>query len=381
MYFCQNFKPMKKLFLVLSVAGIIVAASCSSSSSGDDTTPDNFNRTALLTNWADNIIIPSYVNYQTTLQTLVTDVAAFNATPNETNLQTVRVSWFEAYKSYQKVAIFYMGKAADISLNESANTYPADAAGIEANVAAGTYDLNLFAQFPRQGFPGLDYLINGLGTNDTAIVGFYTGVNAAKYKQYLTAVTAKLKLNVDLVITDWNTSYRAAYIASNGKGVNSSVSKTTNLFVKTLEKPIRTGKIGIPAGLFSSGTKFPEKVEAYYKNNISRELLNVAIQAQQDFFNGKYANSPTTGEGLKSYLDSLNAVRSGQNLSTVINNQFTAIFTSNATLNPSFSQQIITDNSKMIAANTVIQQEIIYLKLDMMQALNITVDYVDGDGD
>src|SRR6218665_3706592 len=382
MYFCQNFKTMKKLFLVLSIVSVIVAASCSSSSSGDDTGPDNFDRTALLTNWADNIIVPSYVNYQTRLQTLVADVATFNTTPNEANLQTVRASWLEAYKSYQKVAIFYIGKAADISLNESANTFPADAAGIEANIASGTYDLNLFAQFPKQGFPGLDYLINGLGANDTAIVAFYaTNANAIKYRQYLTAITAKLKSNVDLVITDWNSGYRATYIASNGRGVNSSVSKTTNLFVKTLEKPIRTGKIGIPAGLFSSGTKFPEKVEAYYKNNVSRELLNIAIQAEQDFFNGKHANSATTGESLKSYLDYLNAVRSGQNLSTVINNQFAAIYASNNTLNESFSQQITADNSKMIAANTVIQQQVIYLKLDMMQALNITVDYVDGDGD
>lgn len=371
---------MKKLFLVLSVVSVIVAVSCSSSS--DSSSQDNFDRTALLTNWADNIIVPSYVNYQAKLQTLVSDAATFTATPSESNLQTVRASWLEAYKSYQKVAIFYMGKAADISLNDSANTFPADAAGIESNVLSGSYDLNLFAQFPRQGFPGLDYLINGLGATDAAIVGFYsTNANAVKYKQYLTAITAKLKSNVDLVITDWNNGYRTAYIASNGTGVNSSVSKTANLFVKTLEKPIRTGKVGIPAGLFSSGTVFPNKVEAYYKNDVSRELLNIAIQAEQDFFNGKYANSATTGESLKSYLDYLNAVRSGQNLSTVINNQFAAVLASNNTLNASFSQQISTDNSKMIAANNVIQQEVIYLKLDMMQALNITIDYVDGDGD
>lgn len=371
---------MKKLFLVLSIIVIIIFASCSSSS--ESSSQDNFNRTALLTNWSDNIIIPSYVNYQTKVQNLATDVTTFNTTPTETNLQTLRTSWLEAYKSYQKVAIFYFGKAADISLNESANTYPADAAGIEANISSGTYDLNLFSQYPKQGFPGLDYLINGLGATDASIVSFYsTNPNALKYKQYLTAITAKLKSNVDLVITDWNSGYRASYIASNGTGVSSSVSKTTNLFVKTLEKPIRTGKIGIPAGLFSNGTLFPQKVEAFYKNDVSRELLNVAIQAQQDFFNGKYANNTTTGESLKSYLDYLNAVRSGQSLSTIINNQFATILTSNATLSPSFSQQINTDNAKMIAANNVIQQEVIYLKLDMMQALNITVDYVDGDGD
>lgn len=372
---------MKKIFITFGVIFAIATLACCSSS-GDGGSSDNFDRTALLTNWADNIIIPGYVNYQSKLQTLVNDVAAFNTTPNEANLQTVRASWLEAYKSYQKVAIFYIGKAVEVNLNDSANTYPADTAGIESNISSGSYNLNLFAQFPKQGFPGLDYLINGLGASDTVIVAFYsTNPNAVKYRQYLTDVTAKLKSNIDAVVTDWNATYRSTYIAGTGTGVSSSVSKTTNLFVKNLEKTIRVGKIDIPAGVLSSGTTFPDKVEAYYKNDVSRELLNVAIQAEQDFFNGKYANSTQTGPSLKSYLDYMNAVRSGQNLSTVINNQFNTIYTSNATLSPSFSQQISTDNSKMITARDVIQQEVIYLKLDMMQALNISIDYVDGDGD
>jgi hypothetical protein len=46
--------------------------------------------------------------------------------------------------------------------------------------------------------------------------------------------------------------------------VSSSVNITTNNFVK-LRKNVRSGKIGIPAGVFSTGVKFPEKVEAFYK--------------------------------------------------------------------------------------------------------------------
>jgi hypothetical protein len=34
----------------------------------------------------------------------------------------------------------------------------------------------------------------------------------------------------------------------------------------------------------------------------------------------------------------------------------------------------------MLAAYDVLQQMLVYIKL-MMQALNITIDYVDGDGD
>jgi hypothetical protein len=144
---------------------------------------------------------------------------------------------------------------------------------------------------------------------------------------------------------------------------------------------ITSAKLGIPAGYFSNGKTYPDKVEAYYKNNVSKTLLNISIQAEIDFFNGKAFNSSATGASLKSALTEVNAVREGQNLSDVINNQFSTILTTNNTLNDSFSTQIANDNAKMITAYTTLQQGVIYLKVDMMQALNMTIDYVDGDGD
>lgn len=371
---------MKNTLLFLSFIALIVA--CSSNGGDDNTDGSNYDRTALLTNWADNIIIPSYVNYQTKVQTLATSTATFVATPTEANLQTVRTSWLEAYKGYQYISMYNFGKAEEIYLNAASNTYPTNPTGIESNISSGSYDLSLLSQFDKQGFPALDYLINGLGANDSSIVSFYTtNTNAANYQQYLIAVVNKLKTDANAVVTDWNSGFRNTYVANNGTSVSSSVNKTTNLFVKNLEKDIRSGKLGIPAGIFSNGVKYPEKVEGYYKNDISKELLNISIKAQQDFFNGKHFNHATTGEGLNSYLDFLKATKNGQKLSDVINNQFATIYTVNNKLNNSFSQQINSDNSKMIAAYDALQQNVIYIKLDMMQALKITIDYVDGDGD
>ncbi|RTY95363.1 imelysin family protein [Flavobacterium sp. GT3R68] len=371
---------MKKILLILSLIVLVVA--CSSNEGGNNTDGDNYDRTALLNNWADNIIVPSYVNYQTKVQTLATDTNTFVTTPTEANLQTVRTSWLEAYKSYQYISMYNLGKAEEINLTMASNTYPTSVTGIESNISSGSYNLALLSQFNKQGFPALDYLINGLGTTDALIVEFYTtNANAAKYKQYLTDVGDKLKTNIDTVVTDWNSGFRNSYVANNGNSVSSSVNRTINLFVKNFENDIRTLKIGYPAGIFSTGVKYPESVEAYYKNDVSKELLNVSIKASQDFFNGKHFNSTATGEGLKTYLDYINAVRNGQKLSDIINNQFTTIFTVNTALANSFSEQVITDNSKIIAAYDALQQNVIFTKLDMMQALNITIDYVDGDGD
>jgi predicted lipoprotein len=372
---------MKKIIFLLGLITTIIACS----SGGDDdsnTTENNYDRGALLTNWADNIIIPSYENYQTKVATLVANTTTFTTTPTETNLQTLRTSWFEAYKAYQYVAIYGFGKAEEIGFKEIANTYPTSVSGIEANISSGNYNLNLQAQNAKAGFPGLDYLLNGLGTDDTTIVSFYvTHTNAENYKKYLIAVTAKLKASADIVVTDWKSGFRDSYVKNTGTSVSGAVNITTNNFVKNLEKDIRTLKIGIPAGLFSGGVKYPEKTEALYKGNASKELLTISLTASKDFYNGKHFGSTTTGSSLKSYLDFVKAIRDNQNLSDLINTQYGVIATANTNLNSSIAEQINSDNTKVIAVNDALQKNIIYTKLDMMQALNITIDYVDGDGD
>ncbi len=372
---------MKKIILFLFF--ITFYSSCTSNEEGNiDKKTNDLERTALLTNLANNIIVPSYENYQSKVQVLATDITNFNSTPTEANLQTARNSWLEAYKAYQYITIYNFGKAEEIHIKETTNTFPTNAVGIEANIASGTYDFSLLSQFSKQGFPALDYLLNGLATTDAAIVEFYSAnANATGYKQYLLAVANRLKSNAEAVATDWNTNYKASYIANNGTSVSSSLNIIANNFVKNLEKDIRTNKLGIPAGVFSNQTKLPEKVEGYYKKDVSKILLNEAIKASQDFFNGKHFGSATTSEGFKSRLDYLNIVRNGQKLSDIINNQFTTIYAANNALNNNFSEQVSSDNSKMLMAYDALQQNVVYTKLDMMQALNISIDYVDGDGD
>ncbi len=343
---------------------------------------DNFDRTTMLTHWADNIIIPSYNNYQTKLQVLSTETNVFVATPTETNLKKVREAWLEAYKAYQYVSMFKFGKAEEINFREKNNTFPTDVAGIKSNIDLGTYNLSLISQFTKQGFPALDYILNGLGTDDSAILSFYTkDVKAANYKKYLSDIVSTLITTNNTVITDWNSGFRASYIANNGKTVTSSINKTINSFIENFEKNVRTNKLGIPAGLFSGNIKYPEKVEAFYHNNSSKTLLNAAIQASQNFFNGKSFSSTATGPSLNSYLEALAVKKNDQNLSTIINNQFALAFENTKNLNESFATQVTNDNDKMITTFDVLQQNVVYLKLDMMQGLKITVDYVDSDGD
>lgn len=385
---------MKKILFSLSFIAVLIA--CSSSEDSAPTDPNSPTRKAMLENWADNIIIPAFQNYQTKINTLATATATFSTTANQTNFDNVRTAWLEAYKAYQQVALFEIGKAEEpgLMLRFYANTYPTqvgpnnasgDLNGIDQNIASGTYDLTVISSADEQGFPALDYLLYGLGADSPTILAFYTSnPNATNYKNYLTAVVTRLKTVTDTITNNWTSGYRNTFVSSDGTGVNSSVSRMVNVFVNNYETAIRKGKIGIPAGEYSVEVR-PQDVEAFYKKDISKILLEIATKSSNDFFVGKHFATATQGSSIKSYLDYLNikTTVSGSevNMSSAITTKFTEIDQTIVSLNNSFTPEVPADKTNMGITFDKFQETVSVLKNQMMPALQITVDYQDGDND
>ncbi|MFK7060381.1 imelysin family protein [Flavobacterium oreochromis] len=370
---------MKKIFFALFLSLLI---SCSDDKKIDEpqiTIGDNYDRKAMLTNWAENIIIPAYKNYQIEVNKLYEDANVFKQNPTIDNLNKIRTSWLNSYKSYQHVAMFKIGKAEDLYFISHTNTYPTNSIEINKNINLQGYNLTSLTQFDRQGYPALDYMLYGLADTDHSILIFYTGPDAQKYTTYLTDLVTDLKNTADTLLNDWNT-YKNTYISNTNNTTSGSVNLTVNAYIEYFEKHIRLGKVGYPAGKFSNGIQ-PNKVEAYFKKDISKILLNEAVQASADFFNGKYFSSDQTGPSLKSYLDHLNVQRNNKLLSTIINDQFSSIQVKNNALDDNFVNQINTNNNKMLESYDAMQLNVSYFKIDMLTALNIAVGYVDSDGD
>lgn len=365
---------MRKIIALFIICGI--ATGCSSSDNGPDIT-DNFNRSAMLANWADNIIVPAYQAYVGELNDLKIASDAFISTPSTVNLNILRTAWTDAYLKWQRVSMFEIGKAEALTLRNFTNIFPADASNIDQSIAQGNYDLTLSSTNDEQGFPALDYLLNGVANDDASIVNI---LSSANHKSYLNDVVARLRDLATEVLNDWTAAYRDTFVASDGSTATSSVNKMVNDYMFYYEKSLRAGKIGIPAGIFST-TTFNDKVEAFYKGDFSKALFLEALNAAQDFFRGKHYNSTTTGESLESYLSFLNTIKEGTDLSELINNQFNASRTSAANLSDNFSQQVTSNNMLMLQTYDQLQMNVVLLKVDMFQALSIQVDFVDADGD
>lgn len=359
---------IKKIAILILTVGIF--ANCSSSDE-ENIPSTSFDRGAMLTNLADNIIIPLYQNFSVTMNTLKADGSVFVATPTQDNLNKLRISWKAAYKSWQNIEMYNLGEAENLQYKFYMNIYPLSVTDVENNIASGNYDLAIANNHDAQGFPALDYLLYGVANTDASILEKYTtDANSQGYKTYLTDVLNQMSTLTNQVVSDWETSYRSEFITSTSNTATSAVNKLVNDYVFYYEKGLRANKIGIPAGIFSADA-LPEKVEAFYNNEISKELALESLQAVVNLFEG------ANGTGLEEYLEALDR----EDLATAISAQFISAKTQIENLNPSFSLQVSSDNSQMTLAYDELQKAVVLLKVDMLQAFNISVDYVDADGD
>lgn len=373
--FAKKEEMFKKSFLVVIILTALFA--CTSDDTNTSSERDNFDRTAMLSNLADNIISPAYQDLDSKLGMLVTAKNDFIATPSQTTLDNFRDSWFTAYKTWQYVEMFNIGKAEEIQYHFQMNIYPTNSTDIENNISSGTYDLTIPNNNDAVGFPALDYLLYGIAQTDVAIIEKYsTNTEATKYKTYISDITDQMKSLNQEVLSDWNNSYRDTFVNSIENTASSAANKFVNDYIFYYEKGLRANKIGIPAGIFST-TPLPEKVEGFYNKEISKELSITALNAVQDIFNGKEYNSTVTSSSFSTYLTQLNKA----DLATMINNQFDIARDKIEVLDVSFYNQVITDNTKMTQAYDALQMAVVLLKVDMLQAFNISVDYVDADGD
>lgn len=367
----------KTTSIILSMAMIIFIVACSTEDE-PKANIDNFDRQVMLVNWADNIIIPAYENYVGKLTDLTKSKNDFISNRSLSNLEALKTAWLEAYIAWQSVSMFEIGKAEELSLRNFTNIYPASKDGIENNINAGDYDLSLPSSRDQQGFPALDYLLHGSAENPTQIIARFD--TEAKLRDYLNDLVFRLENLSTLVLQDWKGGYRDEFVNNDGSTASSSVNKLVNDYLYYYERALRAGKIGIPAGVFSN-TPLSDRVEAFYRRDVSKTLFMASLNATIGFFNGQYNNGNGQGESLKSYLDFLNSITDGSNLSSLINDQFAKSKAEAKNLGENFYTEVENNNAQMLQTYDELQANTILLKVDMFQALNIIVDYVDADGD
>ena len=373
---------MRFNYLIILFFITLLSISCTENDNNSST--DGYDRSSLLSNVVDNIMIPAHQNFDSQLELFESAVNSFDQDRSISNLELMQDQFIETYKAWQHIEMFNIGYAEEIFYASKMNIYPANITRITQNINSDNVDLDGNSnQFSAQGFPAVDFLLFGLGETNDQILNVYVTDNNLTFG-YLNLLVSKMVNNTDSVISYWETN-RQSFINSTGNTSTSSLNKLANDFVYFYEKGLRANKIGIPAGVWSG--QLPQNVEAYYKSDISKILAIEALQASADFFNGiHFGDSQTNGESFYdylAYLDDTNYSDSSMfiGLEDDIVDSFDNSMIKINVLNDNFALQIETDNMKMLEAYDAIQQGVVRLKTNMLSILGIAVDYYDADGD
>ena len=348
---------------------------------------EDYDKLSLLTNLADNYIIPSLDAYKSKIITLNNHVDSFIVNPNISNLTLLRTNWEEALLNWQDIGFLDFGPSEYILLRKQTNTFPIDTTELNNSITLADWNLEYASSYDSKGLQALDYLLFKPGYSDSELITYFQ--NNTNAKNYLKAVAEDLNQNINYVTNQW-VSYREDFIndfevtqsnfSTNSQG--SSISNIINALCLHYEFYVRRGKVGLPLGVFNgfSQLELPELVECYYSGKSTQNLVR-SINSLRKYVTGSSYLNNDNGLGLDDYMDFVNAEQSTQQLSTVIDNQFLTILDEVNNINGPLSEEIINNKSQITQTYQELQQLVPYIKVDMTSALGVLITYQDNDGD
>jgi len=378
---------MKRLF-VFSLIGagailLLLNFSCSKGSPGS-TTP--VTKDSILLNIGNNIIIPAYQSLAIAVNSLDSSISDFNASPNSTKLSNVQALFTTAYTDWQSVSQYnYFGPAADVepTLN-SLNIFPTNIDTINNNITVNNDNVNAVANTDAKGFPALDYLLFGAGSN--TLVNYTTDGEAINRQKYLAAVSADIKTEINNVLNGWSASggnYINTFVSGSGNSVSSSLGLLLNSMDQDFEI-LKNDRLGIPLGKIPVGSSLPlapTYVEGYY-SGISTQLALAQLKTVQGIYLGTAGQG--NGLGLINYLQKAEQQNAslkynGGLLSDTLKADFIVAGSYLQAIPNPLSQNL--SNSNAGAAFVECQLLVTLLKTDMPSDLGVLINYGDNDGD
>jgi len=358
--------------LVLFVSVALGVVSCGEEDMPDMNTID-FDRSAMLANIADNLIIPNFESLQSSVDELSLTTDAFIQEGTEESLSALRNSWVTAVKDHQHCSAFGFGPA-QLLLGEYARVlgvFPVNEDKIELAILDSDFDLENSFDRDIRGFYSVEYLIYGKGISDGELIASF-GQNR---KDYLRLLVDELKTTFDDIVEEWNTDYREEFVNDDATSAGSSISLLYNGFVKDYEN-LKNFKVELPAGLSADqNSPMGSLVEAFY-SGISRDLIIEHFASSKNIWYGQ-SRAGQDGIGFEEYLET---VVGGPELINQTKAALARIDESIANL-PQGRLSESVNAQEIITLRDDLQSNTANFKSSIVSLLGLTITFNSGDGD
>jgi len=367
------------LFLFTTLSSILFFIACDKKKKKNVEEEIQFDKAAMLTNYADNVILPNFQSFKVTLDSLVNAFNVFVQNKTVANLTTVRQKYINTNIKFQYISPIEFGPSETEIVRSNFNTFPTDTVQINLNVSTGSYNLGTISNLDAKGFPALDFLLFGNNSSDVSIVTLFdTDSKATNRIAYVNACLTEMQSKTNTIINSWNSGYRNTFISSLSTDIGSSIGYLVNQLNFELDN-LKNNKIGIPLGKKTLGIAEPTKCEAYYGGQ-SVKYASETLNAIENLYLGR-SQAGLDGKGFDDYLEHLKSEYNGQPLNSAIKNQFSIAKLKLAAIQNPLSTQVITNAAVVDAAYLELLKLLVLLKTDMPSSLGVIITYQDGDGD
>lgn len=326
----------KHLFLMSLVAfGLFTITSC-----GDDdnkggnessVTIQDSEYDAIITQYVDNVVIPTYADLKTKNSALYDAVKAFGDNPSNAGFQAVCNAWLDAREPWESSEAFLFGPVADYGLDPNMDSWPLDQEAI-VNVLSsqswndmkwtGDYDEDddaIAAAQNVRGFHTLEFLafrdgkartLTDEATDDEPAHAVYNESNKTAWAQYMRNTAQLLVEDVTTLYNAWTTDgYGADFKKHNGGDFTSGLSCIEQLIDGCIDIAGEVGeaKIGDPYDLYISGktTEALYAVESWYSWHSRDDYTNNIYSIRNAYYGSR--NGSINANSLSKLVNKYNA--------------------------------------------------------------------------
>ena len=181
----------------------------------------------IISDYVDNVVLPTYLDLKTQNANLFNAVKAFRESPSDAAFEAVSEAWMIAREPWETSEAFLFGPVDNEGLDPNMDSWPLDQDAIVNILNSGNFDdLDwtdgdsedaITAKQEVRGFHTLEFLVfrNGQArtTNDTADSSqtadiVYNSSNAKSWANYMYQVAFLLQKDASDLYSYWNDSYK-----------------------------------------------------------------------------------------------------------------------------------------------------------------------------
>ncbi|MEP1490128.1 MAG: imelysin family protein [Algibacter sp.] len=371
-----NKKHILFLGSIFAFSLFFTGISCDEGDISKDEYQIQYLRKEQLSNLYNNEILPLNTEFISSTEALINSIEAFKQDVTTENLENARLQWVNMLKIWKHLELYNLGGVQDSFIHFEINRWPTNTEIIEGYIeGTETIDEAFIASngSSSKGISALEYILFSSQNIEEVINAFSVNTNFERRLDYLDALAHNLKTKAQNLQVIWTTD-EAEFINALENGISGSQSQLTNALITLIEEVV-ISKLGNALGDNTGGTIDVEALEAY-RSGSSLVIIQAHLTALNRCYEGAFIEK-TIAWGYDDYLKLI----SNETLDAEIVDAFNLCQTKIDAISGTLYDELTNSPENVIDLQEAFTNLLVFIKVDLANAIGTTVTINDNDGD